>query len=138
MSKEYHVFTHIENSHQQAFIFEVERNEIEHMIRLHELWLITSHGNQEVRSRVKIDLMIQSIAEQSGGNVDDNKLDVILDMFKDVLPNEKKHEIMLDRIEHEEELVKDMDPNLLLESADYALFIEQHNSDEDDKSSTTD
>lgn len=139
MSKEYHVFTHIENNHQQAFVFEVERHDTEHFIKLNELWLVTTQGTSEVRSRVQFDLMVQSIAEHTGGNIDDNGLDVVIDMFKDVLPEEKKRELLQERLVKEEIQLRNMNPEDLIVASEYAMMVESDEQlNKDDEQSQTD
>ena len=94
MTKEYHAFTNMQQTHEQAFIFEVERDSTH--IRLTELWLITSQGNSEVKTRVNLDEMYNQICDTPGGNLDDDGLQSVVDMFEDVFPAKKKIELQVD------------------------------------------
>lgn len=89
MTKEYHVFTHQDKQHEQAFVFEVDRDEMG--IELCEMWMITIQNTNEVRSRVYLDKMLEKIHNTVGGNIDD--VDTVIELFKDVLPPEKIQEI---------------------------------------------
>lgn len=94
MTKEYHAFTDIQDTHEQAFIFEVERDG--ENINLGELWMITTQDNKEVKTRVHLDKMFQQIGENIGGNLDNHGLQTIVDIFADVFSEEKQVEIQVD------------------------------------------
>lgn len=94
MTKEYHAFTDIQDTHEQAFIFEVERDG-EH-INLGELWMITTQGDKEIKTRVHLDKMFQQIGDTIGGNLDDEGVESIMDMFEDILPGDKRVEMQVD------------------------------------------
>jgi hypothetical protein len=128
MSKEFHVFTHRESQYEQAFVFEVERHETEQMIEFKDLLmvLVTQHG--ELRTRVKFDDMVQSIIHTNGGNVDDSGMGVIVDMFKDLIPQEKQTEIYTDL---DEKKIKNIDPNELIKASEYAIIMEATKANND-------
>ena len=93
MSKEYHVFTNHQINHEQAFVFEVERDNEHELIQLKELWIVTSQRNGEVKTRVMLENMIHSIVETEGGNISDESVSTVLDVFNEVLGPEKTQEV---------------------------------------------
>jgi hypothetical protein len=99
MSKEYHVFTERNVTHEQAFVFEVERyksTDNPDFINILELWIVTTQNGNEVKSRIKFDQMILTIGNRVGGNVSTEGMPTLVDIFKDILPNDKKYEIEID------------------------------------------
>lgn len=101
MTKEYHVFTNIQSDHQQAFVFEIDRHEDINFISLEELWIVTVQDKGEVKSRINLRQMISGIGHQVGGNIDDDKMTQVLDVFNDVLDDQKRLEIQIDLCEKE-------------------------------------
>jgi len=97
MTKEYHVFTNIDEHHEQAFVFQIEREN--GSIELKELWTITSQKNGEVKSRLHLESMMSNIIQNEGGNIEDKNVGTILDMFKDIIPKTKVQELEQDLLE---------------------------------------
>lgn len=99
MTKEYHCFTHQQKTHEQAFIFEVQREG--EYVHINELWLITTQKEGEVKTRVNLEKMFQLIGQTVGGNLDDDGVEIVVNMFEDVLPKEKQLEIQFELCEKE-------------------------------------
>lgn len=99
MHKEYHIFTETKTSHQQAFVFEVERFTEERYLNLCELWLITIQDTGEVKCRLNLTNILDLIGKQIGGNIDDKNMEILIDNFKEVLPEEKQLEIQMELVE---------------------------------------
>ena len=94
MSKEFHVFTHQDPNFEQAFVFEVERHMDDHLIEFKDLLMITTTEHGELRTRIRFEDMIQSVIHTHGGNIENSNIRVIVDMFKDLIPQEKQTEIL--------------------------------------------
>lgn len=122
MSKEFHVFTHQDTQYEQAFVFEVERHEKDELVEFKDLYMITTTSHGELKTRLCFDHMIQSIIRNEGGNIDDNSVDVIVDMFKELIPKNKHDEIMEDLSQKE---IKNIDPDQLIKANDYAVLLEK-------------
>ena len=129
MSKEFHVFTHQGDQYEQAFVFTVERNNDEG-VEFQDLLMITQTPQGELRTVMKFDEMIHSIIRTNGGNVNDKGVCHIVDLFKDVISNEKQHELMADVYEKE---IKNLDPNELIKANEYAIMMEQAEYEKDTK-----
>ena len=134
MSKEFHVFTHKDSSFEQAFIFEVERHETDKLIEFKDLYMVTSTVHGELRTRIQFENMIQSIIHSEGGNIDDSSVSVIVDMFSDLIPKEKRDEINTDLADKE---IKNIDVDQLIKASEYAVIIERaENETKQDKGTT--
>jgi len=70
MTKEYHVFTETKDTHQQAYVFEVERFIEEQYLNLTELWIVTVQNSGEVKTRLNLSNIIENIGRNIGGNAD--------------------------------------------------------------------
>lgn len=131
MSKEFHVFTHSDIDYEQAFVFEVERHEKERLVEFKDLLMITSTKHGELRTRVQFHNMVQSILETEGGNIQNNSINVIVDMFKDLLPKEKQTEI-LDEVDDKK--IRNMSVEELIKMSEYAVIFEKtKDNNEQDK-----
>lgn len=117
MSKEYHVFTNQQPNHEQAFVFEVERDTEHDFVQLKELWIVTTQRSGEVKTRVMLENMIHSIVETEGGNVDDHSVDTILDVFSEVLGPAKTKEVSL---EIDDKILRNHSVEDILFAADFA------------------
>ena len=113
MSKEFHVFTHTDPNYEQAFVFEVERHETEDFVEFKDLLMITTTKHGELRTRIQFENMIQSIITTDGGNIDDSSVSVIVDMFKDLIPEEKQLEITQ---EINDRQIYNINPDILLQA----------------------
>lgn len=119
MSKEFHVFTHHDPSYEQAFVFEVERHEDD--VEFRDLYMLTTTKHGELKTRIQFDQMIQSVVNHEGGNVEDSSVSVIVDMFKDLIPDDKRLEISQ---EINDRQIYNMDPQALIDAVEYATIIE--------------
>lgn len=125
MNKEYHVFTTQHKNHEQAFVFEVSRED--QGVQLNELWLITCVGQSEVKTCIKFDNIIHKIMDQVGGNVPDQNVEKLTDMFDDVLSDEKKQELLIEKLEKDELRTYSMNPEELLDAAFFSeIMHDQH------------
>lgn len=122
MSKEFHVFTHHDTQYEQAFVFEVERHEEDSLVEFKDLYMITTTKHGELKTRIQFDQMIQSVINHEGGNVEDSSINVIVDMFKDLIPEEKQLEIKQEINDRE---IYNMDPEQLVKAYDYSVLFEQ-------------
>lgn len=128
MSKEFHVFTHQDTQYEQAFVFEVERHDEDSSVEFKDLYLVTTTKHGELRTRICFDNMIQSILHTDGGNIDENGVQTVLDMFSDLIPKEKQ--IELEQIIQSEQEYKDLekllltDPEELINASEYAIILE--------------
>lgn len=123
MSKEFHVFTHQDTQYEQAFVFEVERDLHDESVEFKDLYLVTKTQHGELRNRIQFESMIQSIIHTEGGNIEDSSVSIIIDMFKDLMPPEKKVEI---ESEINDRQIYNMDPELLIKSMDEVLLVEEY------------
>lgn len=121
MSKEFHIFTHQDSQFEQAFVFEVEREE--DSVEFRDLLMVTTTQHGELKTRIKFEDMIQSIIHHEGGNIDDSGVNVVMDMFKDLIPAEKKVEIMQELNDRE---IYNMDPAILIKAVEDAILLEEH------------
>jgi hypothetical protein len=121
MNKEYHVFTVTKNNHEQAFVFEVNRED--QGVQINELWMITSVNGNEVRSCLKFDKIINTIINQVGGNVPDKNVEKLTDMFIDILSDEKKLELQEEQFHKEEIATYNLDPTILLDASYYSEIL---------------
>jgi hypothetical protein len=119
MTKEYHVFTHQQDTHEQAFVFSVDRLE-DGGLELDELWMITIQTTGEVRSRMQFGNMLDVINNNVGGNIDD--VETIAELFKDILPKEKLDEISLCQTDKEQ---MNLDVEKLLDCDEVLGFIDK-------------
>lgn len=111
MSKEYHVFTHHGVDFEQALVFEVIRHMDKQQVEFHDLYMIVSRPEGELRTRVEFGNMIDTIIDNVGGNVEDKSINVILDIFKDIIPIDKMKTIENEILDRE---ISNIDPNELI------------------------
>lgn len=122
MSKEFHVFTHQDTQYEQQFVFEIERHEDDESVEFKDLYLVTTTQHGEIRTRIVLENMIQSIIRTEGGNIDDSSVKIVVDMFKDLIPKEKQLEIEMD-LDNKE--ILNIDPEELIKASEYALIIQE-------------
>ena len=124
MTKEYHVFTTKEANFEQGFVFEVDRNDDPQYIMLNELWIVSVKDNSEIKTRINLKEMINNIGQRIGGNVEEDGMSQIVEIFKDLFSPEKQLEIRVDMCEQE---IKKFDNTAeqLLKAAEYADRIYQ-------------
>jgi len=121
--KEFHVFTHIEKTHEQAFIFEVERDIEKNLLRIRELWMVTVQNSGEVKARIKFEDMMMSISDNVGGNIRDCDVPTIVNVFNELIPKEHQQEIIDELVEKEQQLeelrVRETDSNQLISASEF-------------------
>jgi hypothetical protein len=60
---------------------------------------MTTHNDRFVKSRINLESLVQRIGENVGGNVTDDKVPELVEIFSEVLGDEKRLEIQLDLCE---------------------------------------
>ena len=128
MSKEFHVFTHQDPDYEQAFVFEVNRHEEDDFVEFKDLLMITTTKYGELKTRIKFEDIIQSIITTEGGNIEDSSVNVIVDMFKDLLPKDKQDEINQDLADRE---INNITADQLINASEYAIMLEKVNNETD-------
>lgn len=129
MTKEYHVFTTKEANFEQGFIFEIDRSDNPQYIMLNELWIVSVKDDKELKTRINLKEMIKTIGQRIGGNVEENGMSQIVDIFSDLLPPEKQLEIRVDMCEQQIKKI-DNTSDQLLKAAEYAQKVhEKENPD---------
>lgn len=118
MSKELHVFTHTDVNYQQCFVFQVDRDK-DNSIVLDDLFLITSGEFGDIKTKINIDDLIQSMLDTKGGNVNPEDNHKILEVFEDLITPENKQEILED-INYKD--VKEISPDILIKISESIEF----------------
>lgn len=118
MSKELHVFTHTDVNYQQCFVFQVDRDK-DNSIVLDDLFLITSGEFGDIKTKINIDDLIQSMLDTKGGNVNPEDNHKILEVFEDLITPENKQEILED-INYKD--VHDISPDILIKISESIEF----------------
>lgn len=126
MSKEFHVFTLHETTHEQAVVFEVNRD-IDNSVELGDVYLVSTSTMGELKTKLNMQNIIGHIIENKGGNVPITHVEQIIDVFDDLITDEHKIEIRdeiseiasnIENINPESliiasEMISGMDPNSL-------------------------
>jgi len=105
MSKEFHVFTYQETNHEQAVVFEVNR-ESDDTVELMDIYLVSTSKMGELKTKINFQNVITSIVRNRGGNVEDSSVDTILDVFGDLIPEEHREEIREEINERQTDITK--------------------------------
>ena len=92
MSKEFHVFTYHETNHEQAVVFEVNR-ETDDTVELMDIYLVSTSKMGELKTKLNFQNIISCIVKNKGGNIDDKDVDTVLDVFGDLISDEHRQEI---------------------------------------------
>jgi hypothetical protein len=100
MAIELHAFTFICETHQQAFVVEVNRED--DMVRFLEMYTVTSQKHGEVKTKINFEVMMKTIIDQVGGNIPDSHIMEVLDTLGDMVSNEKKQKIQQEIYERSE------------------------------------
>jgi hypothetical protein len=98
MTKEYHVHTEKNDSYQMNLVFETERHN-DGSLYFTELWIMSTQNGKYLKTRINLENLVQRIAENVGGNVKDEDVPQLADIFAEVLTQEKRIEIQLDLCE---------------------------------------
>lgn len=87
--KEYHVHkTPLPDGAEQAFIISATRDTEDQSITVEEIFVVTSIGNQEVKSRIDIEGLVRKIAMTPGGNVPVENYDKLYEMLDSLIPED--------------------------------------------------
>jgi len=122
--KEFHVFTDKQNTHEQGFIFEVSRDDEDPtQVRIQELWVVVEQKDSTIRTRVHLEQMVQAIIHQYGGNVPDNNMQTVLDIFTDLLPEDKKLELQVEFCQREIEHSTLTESEKLIKASEYGSLL---------------
>ena len=99
--KEYHLHkgSVLENA-EQIIITSVIRDEEDQSISIEEIFVITSIGDKEVKTRIDIENLIEKIIDTPGGNIPIKNYDMLFEMIDPVTPEQVQIENKLDLIEH--------------------------------------
>lgn len=115
MSKEFHVFTLHESTHEQAVVFEVDRDE-DNSVELGDVYLVSTSNMGEIKTRLNFQNIIGAIIENKGGNIDDKDVDTVLDVFGDLISEEHRQEITEELEEKQHDVMTMSVGNLLIAS----------------------
>ena len=72
--------------------------------------------------------------ETEGGNIQNNSINVIVDMFKDLLPKEKQTEILN---EVDDKKIRNMSVEELIKMSEYAVIFEKTKDNNEQNKGTT-
>jgi hypothetical protein len=98
MTKEYHVHTENNDNYQINLVFETERSSDGSMY-FTELWIMSTQAGKYLKTRINLEHLVQRIGENVGGNVRDEDIPQLAEIFSEVLTREKQIEIQLDLCE---------------------------------------
>lgn len=124
MSKEFHVFTYQEPNHEQAVVFEVDRD-IDNSVELTDIYLVSTSKMGELKTKLNFQNIIRHIIDNKGGNIDDRDVDTVLDVFGDLIPEEHREEIR-DELDEKQKDVFTMNPESLIIASDLISGIDEH------------
>lgn len=133
MTTEFHVFNHIASDHKQSYVFEIDRDELDKIVEFKDLYIITQVNNNEVRTRLTLDKMVQKMLLTIGGNVDNDTVEDIIKIFHDVMPQEKVDQYCVDVMEKE---ISKMDTDILIKANEY-LSTNMEEINETDRGTTS-
>lgn len=122
MTKEYHVFTNQQSNHEQAFVFEVNREN--DFFEINELWLINIHSGREIKTRINMENIMSSIGQNVGGTIKDKDMDTVLNIFKEILPEEKRLEVHIEVCQRELEQTISDPAERLIKASEYAKHLD--------------
>lgn len=123
MTTEYHVFTHQNSKFEQGFVFEIERLENNNQIKFNELWVVTSNKHGEYKIRLNLYDIFSTMGQNIGGNVEDSVVNEIVEVFKDVLPEQKQLEIQIDLCHKEIKRSTDDPAKQLIKASEYSTIL---------------
>ena len=112
MSKEFHVFTFNNDNHEQAVVFEVDRDN-DNSIELGDVYLVSSSNMGELKTKLNMQNIIGHILENKGGNINDTGVEHVMDVFTDFISDEHKQQIKQEMTEKQTN-VETMNPERLI------------------------
>lgn len=98
MTKEYHVHTEKTENYQINLVFEADRQS-DGGLYFTELWIMSTQAGKYLKTRINLEHIVQRIGETVGGNVSDQDIPQLAEIFAEVLSREKQIEIQLDLCE---------------------------------------
>ena len=122
MSTEFHVFTYKELNHEQAVVFEVNRCE-DDTVELLDIYMVSTSKMGELRTKLNFQNIISSIIKTKGGNVNDESVPDIMDVFGDLISEEHKQEITLE-LEEKQTDIMHMSVDSLLMACDVVAGLD--------------
>ena len=128
---EYHIFTQRFDTHEQAFVFNISRDTEKFICEINELWMITVINGTEIKTRLKIKDMCIGMGNTIGGNINDENIKTVLDMFVDILPSDVYNKHILDNVDNinnSDDKIYNMNLDELLNGVDMADKIIKSNN----------
>lgn len=122
MSKEFHVFTYQATNHEQAVVFEVNRDE-DNCVELTDVYLVSTSKMGEIKTKLNFQNIIGHIIQNKGGNIEDKDVETVLDMFDDLISEEHKTEIR-EELEEKQSDIYQMDPETLISACELVSFLD--------------
>lgn len=124
MSTEFHVFTYKEQNHEQAVVFEVNRCE-DDTVELLDIYIVANSKMGELRTKINFQNVISSIVRTKGGNVDNESVPELIDVFSTLISDEHKkeletefeerktdiHQMSVEQLIMASDLIGNLDPN---------------------------
>lgn len=128
MSKEFHVFTYQETNHEQAVVFEVDRDK-DNTVELTDIYLVSTSKMGELKTKLNFQNIIRSIIDNKGGNIKDSDVDTVLDVFGDLISEEHRLEIREELDEKQTDIFQ-MDPESLISACEIVSYLDPEFKDE--------
>jgi hypothetical protein len=99
--KEYHLHrTPLPDGAEQLFIISATRDDKNQSITVEEIFVVTSIGNKEVKSRIEIEGLVNKIAMTPGGNVPVENYDKLYEMLDSLIPEKEQLRNQVELYQH--------------------------------------
>lgn len=122
MSTEFHVFTYKESNHEQAVVFEVNRCE-DNTVEIIDMYLVASSKMGELKTKIDFQNVISSIIHTPGGNIEDNDVPQVLDVFDNLMSKEHRQQLELEFEEKQTDIMH-MTPEHLIMACDVVAGLD--------------
>jgi len=122
MSKEFHVFTYQGKNHDQAVVFEVDRD-IDNCVELTDIYLVSTSNMGELKTKLHFQNIIRQIIDNKGGNIQDKDVETVIDMFDELITDEHKTEIRQELEEKQSDIFQ-MDPQSLISACELVSLLD--------------
>jgi hypothetical protein len=97
--KEYHVHkTPLPNGAEQAFIISATRDD--DGVTVEEIFVVTSVGDKEVKSRIDVRGLVNKVAMNPGGNVPVENYDKLYEMLDSLIPEDEQLRNQVELYQH--------------------------------------
>lgn len=124
---EYHIYTDVKQTYEQAFVFVCYRDEKTLKVDVGDMYTITSiHHVGEVHTKVDMRNVFTDIIKNVGGNINKEDCIKVFEIFGQLIPDSLKHQ-SIEEVTREE--LKRVDSDMLLRGAEVASG--QHATDFD-------